>query len=150
MDDDGEFGGKEVFDGNQVDTRVNENANGDTPLTKEIDLEQKRKNMEKIEKEFADLKEKFFKDKIVALKREIEAIKNGVLLSVWQLGLTCAETHPGFCDRCRELEQSRDDKVFAAEQWKHYQLQNINNVFDAERRQAEEEYKVSYFFQRVC
>jgi len=47
-----------------------------------IDLEERRRkeclgNMEKIEKEFADLKEKFFNDKIEALKKEYEAIKNG-------------------------------------------------------------------------
>jgi hypothetical protein len=35
-------------------------------------------NMEKIEKEFTDLKEKFFKDKIGQLKKEVDAIKNGM------------------------------------------------------------------------
>jgi len=118
---------KDVFDGNGDNTTnstLHEITNGDT-AHRDTDLEQKRRNMEKIEKEFADLKEKFFKDKIAALKREIDSIKNG--------------THPIFCEKCRELEQARDDKVSAAEQWKQYQLQNVNNVFDAERRQAEEE-----------
>ncbi len=49
-----------------------------------IDLEEKRRrecfgNMEKIEKEFADLKEKFFNEKIDALRKEYETIKNGFL-----------------------------------------------------------------------
>ena len=35
-------------------------------------------NMEKIEKEFTDLKEKFFKDKIGQLKKEVDTIKNGM------------------------------------------------------------------------
>jgi Sin3 histone deacetylase corepressor complex component SDS3 len=109
------------------DSSISDNAN-----IKEIDLEHKRRleclgNMEKIEKEFADLKEKFFKDKIVQLKREIESIKNG--------------THPQFCEKCRELEEVKTDRILAAEQWKQYQLQNINNMFEAERKQAEEEYK---------
>lgn len=42
-------------------------------------------NMEKIEKEFADLKEKFFNDKIEALKKEYEMIKNGNLLFIFFL-----------------------------------------------------------------
>jgi hypothetical protein len=47
-----------------------------------IDLEEKRRrecegNMEKIEKEFADLKEKFFTDKIESLKRDYDLIKSG-------------------------------------------------------------------------
>eukprot|EP01112_Ceratiomyxa_fruticulosa_P019957 TRINITY_DN6665_c0_g1_i1.p1 TRINITY_DN6665_c0_g1~~TRINITY_DN6665_c0_g1_i1.p1 ORF type:complete len:285 (+),score=69.50 TRINITY_DN6665_c0_g1_i1:378-1232(+) len=84
-------------------------------------------NMEKIEKEFADLKEKFFKDKIQSLKREIEAIKNGV--------------HPHFASTVRELELSRDEKINQAEQWRRYQLQNIENIFASEKNQAEEEFK---------
>jgi len=123
----GGFMGKELFDNNMQGEISRGNENGDASLPKDADMEQKRRNMEKIEKEFADLKDKFFKDKIAALKREIEAIKNG--------------THPTFCEKCKELEQTRDDKVSAAEQWRLYQLQNVTNVFDAERRQAEEEYK---------
>jgi hypothetical protein len=49
-----------------------------------IDLEEKRRKeclgtMEKIEKEFADLKEKFFQEKIEGLKKEYELIKTGNL-----------------------------------------------------------------------
>lgn len=61
----------------------NDNSQLESAVDKEvIDLEEKRKreylgNMEKIEKEFAELKEKFFNDKIESLKREHEMIKNG-------------------------------------------------------------------------
>jgi len=72
------------------------------------------------------LKEKLFKDKIAQLKKEAEAIKNG--------------THPQFCDQCKELEDAKNDKVAAAEQWRQYQLQNINNMFEVEKQQAEEEF----------
>jgi hypothetical protein len=50
-------------------------------------------NMEKIEKEFTDLKEKFFKDKIGQLKKEVDAIKNGMLL--YYTNSTC-HTHITF------------------------------------------------------
>jgi hypothetical protein len=55
-----------------------------TGLDKElVDLEEKRRkecfgNMEKIEKEFQDLKEKFFNEKIEALRKEYDAIRNGI------------------------------------------------------------------------
>jgi len=97
-----------------------------------IDLEEKRRreclgNMEKIEKEFADLKEKFFTEKIEALKKEYEMIKNG--------------THQGFIKKCKELEESREHKIWAAEKWREYQLENIENIFQAEKKQCEDEYK---------
>jgi len=129
---------KEIYDGNHMQV---ENSNAPTTETvngtlapttttreKEVDGDpQKRKSGDKVEKDFAELKEKFFKEKIASLKREIDSINNG--------------THPGFCEKCKELEQVRDDKIYAAEQWRSYQLQNINNAFDAEKRQADEEYK---------
>lgn len=97
-----------------------------------IDLEEKRRknclgNMEKIEKEFADLKEKFFAEKIDGLEKEYENIKNGI--------------HQGFIKKCKELEAEKEHKVWAAQKWREYQLKNIENVFEAEKRQAEDEFK---------
>jgi len=132
---------KKVSDGDDdtMETEQTENKDKDTnnhdklsTKNSEMDSEVNKRriealgNMEKIEKEFADLKEKFFKDKISQLKREIESINH--------------DTHPTFREKCRELEEIKTDKIWNAEQWKQYQLQNINNVFEAERRQAEEEY----------
>ncbi len=37
-------------------------------------------SMEKIEKEFIDLKEKFYAERLAIIKREIEMIKNGKFL----------------------------------------------------------------------
>ncbi len=43
------------------------------------------------------------------------------------------------------LDDIRNEKISNAEQWKQYQLQNINNMFEAERQQAEEECRVCFF-----
>jgi len=126
-------GDDDIMETEQTENKDKDTNNHDKLSTKstEMESELKRKiealgNMEKIEKEFADLKEKFFKDKISQLKREIDSINH--------------DTHPTFREKCRELEDIKSDKIWNAEQWKQYQLQNINNVFEAERRQAEEEY----------
>eukprot|EP00026_Physarum_polycephalum_P014131 Phypoly_transcript_14608.p1 GENE.Phypoly_transcript_14608~~Phypoly_transcript_14608.p1 ORF type:complete len:275 (+),score=56.87 Phypoly_transcript_14608:100-924(+) len=112
-----------------VENPREKNVNGGGNSGTEDDGGKKRQealgNMEKIEKEFTDLKEKFFKDKIGQLKKEVDAIKNG--------------THPQFCEQCKELDDIKIERIAAAEQWKQYQLQNINNMFEAERLQAEEE-----------
>jgi len=110
-----------------------ENEDVTTAAEKEIiDLEEKRRrecfgNMEKIEKEFADLKEKFFNDKIEALRREYEMIKTG--------------THQGFLKKCKELDELRQHKLWAAERWKEYQFQNLEHMFEAEKMQAEDEFE---------
>ncbi|ELR22474.1 CCAAT/enhancer-binding family protein [Acanthamoeba castellanii str. Neff] len=95
------------------------------------DLEAKRrkdvlKDMEKIEKEFADLKEKLFAKKMKDLHDECKAIMEG--------------SHDGFLKRAQELEIKKNSKVWMAEKWKEYQLQNIEHVFQFECLQAEEEY----------
>lgn len=51
-------------------------------------------------------------------------------------------THPQFCEECKALDNQKNEKMAAAEQWRQYQLQNINNMFEAERQQAEEECRV--------
>lgn len=98
-----------------------------------IDLEEKRRreclgNMEKIEKEFAELKEKFFAEKLETLKKEYELIKGGV--------------HQGYLKKVQELEQVRENKIWSAEKWKEYQIKNIENIFESEKKQAEDEFKL--------
>eukprot|EP01114_Cavostelium_apophysatum_P023047 TRINITY_DN8560_c0_g3_i1.p1 TRINITY_DN8560_c0_g3~~TRINITY_DN8560_c0_g3_i1.p1 ORF type:complete len:404 (+),score=100.29 TRINITY_DN8560_c0_g3_i1:231-1442(+) len=85
-------------------------------------------NMERLEKEFFALKEKFFSDKVEALKKEQELISSG--------------THHLLQKRSKDLEEARLQKTWAAEKWKEYQIQNIEALFEAEKRQAEEDYKV--------
>lgn len=60
------------------------NANGNSANEDNEGSKKKQEtlgNMEKIEKEFTDLKEKFFKDKIASLKKEEDAIRNGMSTS---------------------------------------------------------------------
>lgn len=129
-------GDEENMESEHTENKDKENNNHDKPASKNTEMDSelnKRRiealgNMEKIEKEFADLKEKFFKDKISQLKREIDSINH--------------DTHPTFREKCRELEEIKSEKIWNAEQWKQYQLQNINNVFEAEKKQAEEEYNI--------
>eukprot|EP01133_Synstelium_polycarpum_P010265 gene10265-11972_t len=101
---------------------------------KEADIEIKRRmdclgKMERIEKEFSDLKEKFFNDKLGSIKKEMEEIKIG--------------EHQVFQEKIRELDLKKEKKMQMAEAWKNYQLQNILNMFDAERQQFEDEYDQS-------
>ena len=65
-------------------------------------------NMEKIEKEFSDLKEKFFRDQIQSLKDDIAAIRGG--------------THEKFREQMEELDELRQEKLWRAEQWREYQV----------------------------
>jgi len=97
-----------------------------------IDLEEKRRleclaDMEKIEKEFQDLKEKFYQEKVEALRKEIDTIQAG--------------SHDKLLQKLRELEYKRDEKLWAARQWREYQLQAIETAFNAEKKQAEDEYE---------
>jgi len=104
-------------------------------------------SLEKIEKEFSDLKEKFFRDQMEALKAECEAIKLGMPGSVTRSNLLtyfdCTGSHEKFLEKVKELEEKKSEKLWAAQQWREYQLNNINIIYDAEKRQSEEEYKVN-------
>jgi hypothetical protein len=44
------------------------------------------------------------------------------------------------------LAELKDRKLWAAEKWREYQLENVEKIFSSEKRQAEEEYKVKYNF----
>jgi len=57
-------------------------------------------NMEKIEKEFAALKEKFFGDKLEGLDKELEQIENG--------------THQAFLRKLEELEELKKKQDLAS------------------------------------
>lgn len=120
-----------------METEESANINANNITEKEtIDLEEKRRretllNLEKIEKEFHSLKEKFFAEKIDSLKKEYEMLKMG--------------THEGFLKKCSDLEDIKQQKLWAAEKFREYQLKNLESIFESEIQQAEEEYKVTFF-----
>lgn len=98
--------------------------------TKELDNKRRDEyldNMEKIEKEFTDLKEKFFAERLAAIRKELEMLKNG--------------THQGYLEGTKILEERRTQKIWLAEQWRQYQLQCINIAFESEKKQAEDEFQ---------
>ncbi|KAL6046761.1 Suppressor of defective silencing 3-like [Balamuthia mandrillaris] len=96
------------------------------------DLEEKRKkdvlaSMQKIEKEFEDVKEQLFANKIEALQKECKAIMEG--------------THSLFLEKVKVLEQEKEEKTWLAEKWKEYQLENIKHVYEAQKKQADDEFE---------
>ncbi|GAM20174.1 hypothetical protein SAMD00019534_033490, partial [Acytostelium subglobosum LB1] len=94
------------------------------------DLSKKRTeclgHMERIEKEFQELKERFFNERLSQIKKDIEDIKVG--------------DHHGFQEKAKELEQKKDKKIKMAEGWMRFQIQNIDNIYDAEKQQFDNEY----------
>jgi len=54
-------------------------------------------------------------------------------------------SNPGFLKKSRELDFLRDQKIRAAEKWKEYEIQNINCLYHAEKKQAEDEFKADVF-----
>jgi hypothetical protein len=96
------------------------------------DLEAKRrkdvlKDMEKIEKEFADLKDKLYERKIKDLQEECKSIIEG--------------THEIFLKRVDELEQKRQEKIWLTNKWREYQLQNLEHIYNSELKQADDEFQ---------
>lgn len=89
--------------------------------------EQRRKQEEirKIEQEFSALKEKFFAEKIAALKKEIDQLTQG--------------THEGYLNEIRLLEEKKQRKLLQADQWRHYQVQCLNIAYEAEKKHSEDE-----------
>ena len=49
--------------------------------------------------------------------------------------------HDLYLKHCKELEELKQHKLWAAQKWYQYQLENIENVLQAEKKQAEEEHK---------
>jgi len=43
--------------------------------------------------------------------------------------------------KCKELEEIKEQKNWSAERWREYQLENIQKIFEAEQKQAEDEYR---------
>ncbi len=85
-----------------------------------------RSALERAEKEFNILKDRYFGDKIKQLEGELDAIQ--------------AATHQGFIQKCAELDELKVIKLKGAETTKEYQIQNLEHEFEAEKKQAEDEY----------
>jgi Sds3-like len=96
-----------------------------------IDLEEERRksalgNMERIEKEFTDLKSSFFEQKVQALDSELKQLEEG--------------THDGYLAHLEELKRARQHKEWQAREWLELQQQNIAVMYNSEMKQAEDEY----------
>lgn len=99
-------------------------------VAQEIDLEEKRRmdhleSMDKIEKEFTDLKEKLYHEKAAALEEELKKVEAGACPGGWSLVCVfCIDlrlgTHERLVQRQKELETLRQEKIQAAEQWRQY------------------------------
>eukprot|EP01115_Flamella_aegyptia_P002278 TRINITY_DN136298_c0_g1_i1.p1 TRINITY_DN136298_c0_g1~~TRINITY_DN136298_c0_g1_i1.p1 ORF type:complete len:199 (-),score=33.66 TRINITY_DN136298_c0_g1_i1:88-684(-) len=84
-------------------------------------------SIEQIEKEFFELKEKYFNEQIEALKQDYEQVKIG--------------TNEQFQNEITNIDKQRDEKIWRAKQWREYQLSSINHFFEAEKQQAQDEYE---------
>lgn len=110
-----------------------------------MDEEKERRKQEEIrniEQEFSQLKEKFFAEKIAALKKEIDQLTQGTRSAVaiaLLLTLASAGTHEGYLNEIRSLEEKKQRKVLLADQWRSYQQQCLNIAYDAEKKHSEDE-----------
>src|SRR5690348_4028736 len=84
-------------------------------------------NIERAEKEFNALKEKYFGDKIKELDREYDSLQN--------------MTHQGLMLKVTELDELKSYRVHLAKQTRELQIQNIENEYQAEKKQAEDEHQ---------
>eukprot|EP00162_Nutomonas_longa_P009924 comp19583_c0_seq1/m.37399 comp19583_c0_seq1/g.37399 ORF comp19583_c0_seq1/g.37399 comp19583_c0_seq1/m.37399 type:complete len:289 (+) comp19583_c0_seq1:151-1017(+) len=82
--------------------------------------------MKQIETEYEILKEKYFSERFRQLDDHAAKLEAGNE-EVFQRELAL-------------LEENQRFKTETAERWRRYQLANINNVFDAERQQANDDY----------
>jgi hypothetical protein len=90
------------------------------------DLDAARLNS--LEKEFNALKDKYFGDKVKELEKEVEALQSA--------------THQGFLQKCSELDELKSHRLLTADKTKEMQLTNLDHEFEAEKKQADDEYPI--------
>jgi len=83
-------------------------------------------HMARIEKEFAELKDRLYQEKMFGLNKEIELVTSG--------------THHDFVDHMNNLEKKQAEKLRVAKLWRDYQLECIENIYKAEREHAENDH----------
>mmetsp|Transcript_25521 Transcript_25521/g.28385 ORF Transcript_25521/g.28385 Transcript_25521/m.28385 type:complete len:248 (+) Transcript_25521:41-784(+) len=92
----------------------------------EGDKEQKRaeaiKNMEVIEKEFTNLKEKYFAENMADLNKELEELQNGQF--------------EGYVLSVNELTAAHKERLELADKWKEHKMNCIEQVAVTERKSA--------------
>jgi hypothetical protein len=93
-------------------------------------------NMERIEREFSQLKDRLFGDQIHALKREYQTIKAG--------------THERFADKLEELSQQRAEKIANSRLWLDYQVQHCQTTERTNEQVQSEPHSVIYIDSRPC
>lgn len=63
-----------------------------------------------------------------AINEEIDALQAG--------------THKGYLKKIKELDEAMEQRGKESEKWKEFQIQNIQHIFEAESKQAQEECEV--------
>eukprot|EP01096_Ripella_sp_DP13-Kostka_P012058 TRINITY_DN4963_c0_g1_i1.p1 TRINITY_DN4963_c0_g1~~TRINITY_DN4963_c0_g1_i1.p1 ORF type:complete len:348 (-),score=183.96 TRINITY_DN4963_c0_g1_i1:55-1074(-) len=121
-----------VVDGNEA---ALSSQQGGSAIKTDADPEQVEKarlealgNMEKIQKEFTDLKEKFFREQFESLKEELDLLHQG--------------SHQEYLDSVEELNKQFKSKLWRAEQWRQYQIDNVEATYQAEKQQADDDLNV--------
>eukprot|EP01105_Mastigella_eilhardi_P010745 TRINITY_DN2498_c1_g1_i1.p1 TRINITY_DN2498_c1_g1~~TRINITY_DN2498_c1_g1_i1.p1 ORF type:complete len:279 (-),score=88.10 TRINITY_DN2498_c1_g1_i1:346-1182(-) len=84
--------------------------------------------LEQIENEFESVKTQFFTKKLDLLDKQLEEVKAG--------------THPILVAQHTELDDMLQERVWAAEQWKQYQLDNLCAACEHEKSVADQECKL--------
>ncbi|KNC54201.1 uncharacterized protein AMSG_09990 [Thecamonas trahens ATCC 50062] len=79
--------------------------------------------VEAMESRYSDATTKLLTEKIALLDKEIALLEDG--------------SHDGFVAECAKHKSDRDEKVKLAEAWRNLQMENINNVYQAEVAEAE-------------
>eukprot|EP01135_Chromosphaera_perkinsii_P001901 Nk52_evm50s212 gene=Nk52_evmTU50s212 len=103
---------------------------GDSSEEDSLDGDEKRREalekMAEIEKEFAELKETLYHEKMAQLTKEIDEIGRG--------------EHPGVHEDIKELKNAREERLRQAELYRQYQIANINHFFESEKQEVDREY----------
>jgi hypothetical protein len=126
--------------------RAEGSTSGQPPVVDEAQERRKQEEIRKIEQEFSQLKEKFFAEKIAALKKEIDQLTQGSPSHSTRLHLDPFThlslqpgSHEGYLNELRLLEEKKQRKLLLAEQWRQYQQQCLNLAFESEKKHSEDE-----------
>ncbi|KAI9018404.1 Sds3-like protein [Hyaloraphidium curvatum] len=82
--------------------------------------------LERLQRDFAENKEKIFLEKLAGFKREIKDLQDG--------------SHPDFREKMKQLIEERDELIRQAELFRDYQLHCATVLYEAEKASAQEDY----------
>ncbi|KJE91950.1 hypothetical protein CAOG_02996 [Capsaspora owczarzaki ATCC 30864] len=84
-------------------------------------------NMARIEREFADLRDRLYQEKLGQLNKELELLNS--------------DEHPDFQKQAAMLERKKTDRLTTIELYRKLQLENIQHQHAFEKREIENEYQ---------